>query len=147
MDDNLKELLEQCHLDHIAIAVENLEASVKIYETLGLKFDEKREVVKDQAVTTAFAAVDERAHIELLEPWGDDGPIHQSIKKRGPGLHHLCFRVPNIEEKTTQLVQAGFKLLYEKARLGAGGCLVNFIHPKSTGGVLIEISQKSESAL
>lgn len=144
MNEELKAHLKDCYLDHIAVAVENLEASVKVYEALGLKFDDKREVVTDQAVTTAFAAIDERAHIELLEPWGEDGPIHQSIQKRGPGLHHLCFRVPNVEAKAQELIQAGFKLLYEKARIGAGGCLVNFIHPKSTGGVLIEISQKGE---
>ncbi len=142
MNDELKKYLNDCHLDHIAIAVENLEASVKVYEALGLKFEASREIVKDQAVTTAFAAVDEKAHIELLEPYGEDGPIHQSLKKRGPGLHHLCFRVKDVEQKANQLRNAGFVLLYEKSKMGAGGCLVNFIHPKSTGGVLVEISQK-----
>lgn len=142
MNAEMKKFLEDCHLDHIAIAVENLEASVKVYEALGLKFDDKREVVEDQAVTTAFAAIDEKAHIELLEPWGEDGPIHQSIAKRGAGLHHLCFRVKDVEAKASELRGAGFKLLYEKAKIGAGGCLVNFIHPKSTGGVLVEISQQ-----
>tara|TARA_R110000868_G_scaffold204946_3_gene453178 strand:- start:46221 stop:46703 length:483 start_codon:yes stop_codon:yes gene_type:complete len=144
VNTKLKELLRECHLDHIAISVENLEQSVKIYEALGLSFDDKREVVEEQAVTTAFAHVDERAHIELLEPYGEDGPIHQSIKKRGPGLHHLCFRVKDVEAKASELKQNGFKLLYEKAKVGAGNCLVNFIHPKSTGGVLVEISQKIE---
>lgn len=142
MNDELKKYLDDCHLDHIAITVENLEASVKVYESLGLKFDAAREIVKDQAVTTAFAAVDDKAHIELLEPYGEDGPIHQSLKKRGPGLHHLCFRVKDVEKKAEQLRGAGFVLLYEKSKMGAGGCLVNFIHPKSTGGVLVEISQK-----
>lgn len=142
MNQELKKYLSDCHLDHIAIAVENLESSVKVYEALGLKFEDTREVVKDQAVTTAFAAVDERAHIELLEPYGEDGPIHQSLKKRGPGLHHLCFRVTDVDQKAQQLRDAGFVLLYEKSKVGAGGCLVNFIHPKSTGGVLVEISQK-----
>ena len=144
MNSKLKELLSECHLDHIAISVENLEQSVKTYEALGLKFDDKIEVVKEQAVTTAFAHVDDRAHIELLEPYGEDGPIHQSIKKRGAGLHHLCFRVKDVEQKANDLREHGFKLLYEKAKVGAGNCLVNFIHPKSTGGVLVEISQKIE---
>src|SRR5690606_6446381 len=112
MDSKLKELLSECYLDHIAVAVVDLEASVKVYEALGLKFEDKREVVKDQAVTTAFAAIDERAHIELLEPWGEDGPIHQSIKKRGPGLHHLCFRVRDVKTKASELKAAGFVLLY-----------------------------------
>lgn len=142
MNAELKKYLEDCHLDHIAIAVENLEDSVNVYEALGLKFSSEREVVKDQAVTTAFAAVDDKAHIELLEPFGEDGPIHQSIKKRGPGLHHLCFRVKDVELKAAELREAGFKLLYENSKMGAGGCLVNFIHPKSTGGVLVEISEK-----
>lgn len=145
MKQEIKKYLEDCHLDHVAVSVENLEQSIKIYETLGLKFDDKREVVKEQAVTTAFAAIDDKSHIELLEPWGEDGPIHQSIQKRGAGLHHLCFRVKDVELKASQLRQAGFKLLYDKAKNGAAGCLVNFIHPKSTGGVLIEISQKLES--
>ncbi len=142
MNAEVKKYLEDCHLDHIAIAVENLEASVKVYEALGLKFSAEREVVKDQAVTTAFASVDDKAHIELLEPYGEDGPIHQSLKKRGPGLHHLCFRVKDVEHKAAELRKAGFKLLYDKSKMGAGECLVNFIHPKSTGGVLIEISEK-----
>lgn len=146
MNSETQKYLVDCHLDHVAVTVENLEASVKIYETLGLKFDSAREVVAEQGVTTAFAAIDHLAHIELLEPWGEDGPIHQSIKKRGAGLHHLCFRVKDVEAKASELRAAGFILLYEKSKLGAGNCLVNFIHPKSTGGVLIEISQKMESA-
>jgi methylmalonyl-CoA/ethylmalonyl-CoA epimerase len=99
LDPKINPYLSDCSLDHIAIAVTDLETSVKLYETLGLKFEAKREVVKEQAVTTAFAAIDKQAHLELLEPYGEDGPIHQSIKKRGAGLHHLCFRVPDVEKK------------------------------------------------
>lgn len=137
--------LENCHLDHIAVAVINIDDAQKIYSDLGLVFDSKREVVLDQSVTTAFAAIDQNAHIELLEPFGDSGPIHTYIQKKGPGLHHLCFRVKDIAEKEKELLERGYILLYPRAKMGANSCLVNFIHPKSTGGVLIEISQKMET--
>lgn len=137
--------LEDCHLDHVAVAVSNMDAAVKIYSDLGLVFDSHREVVKDQAVTTAFAPIDQLAHIELLEPYGESGPIHTHIEKRGPGLHHLCFRVSDIVKKEAELRSKGYVLLYPQAKAGANHCMVNFIHPKSTGGVLIEISQKMEA--
>lgn len=133
---------KDCLLDHVAIAVSDLEKSVKIYEDLGLHFAPEREVVESQGVTTAFAAIDENAHIELLCPYGEDGPIHKYIEKKGEGIHHLCFKVPDVEKKAKELRDKGYVLLYDKASMGAGNCLVNFIHPKSTGGVLIEISQK-----
>jgi methylmalonyl-CoA epimerase len=74
-------------------------------------------------------------------PFGESGPIHQYLQKKGEGIHHLCFRVDDIESKSRELTAQGMVLLYEKAQTGAHDCLVNFIHPKSTGGVLIEISQ------
>lgn len=137
--------LKDCYLDHIAVAVTNIDQAQKVYSDIGLVFEPKREIVKDQSVTTAFAQIDEKAHIELLEPYGDSGPIHTYLEKKGPGLHHLCFRVSNIVEKENELRQKGYVLLYPAAKAGANHCLVNFIHPKSTGGVLIEISQKMES--
>ena len=137
--------LEDCFLDHVAIAVEDLEKSVKIYEALGLSFDSSREVVAKEKVTTAFAAIDNNAHIELLEPTDETSVIHQFIQKKGPGLHHLCFRVKDIAEKQKELEEKGFRFLSEKPKDGANHCLVNFIHPKSCGGVLIELSQKKEA--
>lgn len=145
MESELKEALKNIHLDHVAIAVNNLEESVSIYEALGLRFDPNRETVEEQKVTTAFAAIDNNAHLELLESTHEDGPIAKFIQKNGPGIHHLSFRVNNIEEKSNELKSKGFKLIYDSPRIGAGGCLVNFLHPKSTGGVLIEISQKGEN--
>src|SRR5690606_38285360 len=103
--------LEDCFLDHVAIAVEDLEKSVKIYEALGLFFDEKREVVIDQKVTTAFAAIDENAHIELLEPTDESSVIHKFIEKKGAGIHHLCFRVKDIVKKQKELEEKGFVFL------------------------------------
>jgi methylmalonyl-CoA/ethylmalonyl-CoA epimerase len=134
--------LRDCYLDHVAIAVENLEKSVELYTKLGLVFDTKREVVEEQKVKTAFAHIDVNAHVELLEPTSEESAIHKFIAKNGAGIHHLCFRVKDVVEKQSQLTEQGFKFIYATAVHGAGGCLVNFIHPKSTGGVLIEISQK-----
>lgn len=142
MDQNIKNLLKDCHLDHVAIAVEDLDKSQKLYELIGFQFETHREVVESQAVETAFAYVDSNSKIELLCPHGEDGPIHKFLQKNGPGIHHLCFRVSDIEAKTKELREAGLRFIYESSQSGAGGCLVNFIHPKSTGGVLIELSQK-----
>lgn len=136
--------LEDCVLDHIAIAVKDIEASVEIYQAIGLKFDAQREIVEEQKVKTAFAQIDENGHIELLEPTDESSSIHKYIEKKGPGIHHICFRVEDVIAKHKELSSKGFKFIYEEPQKGAGNCLVNFIHPKSTGGVLIEISQKME---
>jgi methylmalonyl-CoA epimerase len=132
---------KDCFLDHVAIAVKNLDQSCKVYTDLGLSFSPNREVVASQGVTTAFAHVDEHAHIELLEPTDESSPIHKFIEKNGEGIHHLCFKVPDVEKKCTELKQLGYRLIYETPVPGANNCLVNFVHPKSTGGVLIEVSQ------
>lgn len=134
--------LKDCVLDHVAIAVKDLEESVAVWESLGLKFADEREVVAEQEVKTAFAPIDENGHIELLEPTASTSSIAKYIDKKGPGIHHICFRVENIETKEKELRDKGFALLYSEPKIGAGNCLVNFIHPKSTGGVLVEISQK-----
>lgn len=131
--------LSDCVLDHIAIAVTSLDR-IKVWEDLGLKFEATREVVADQGVTTAFAPIDQHAHVELLEPTGPDTPIGKFIAKNGEGLHHLCFKVKDVAAKQAEMEAKGYRFIYPAARIGAGGCLVNFIHPKSTGGVLVEIS-------
>lgn len=131
--------LKDCLLDHIAIAVSSLDR-IKIWEDLGLKFEAKRELVADQGVTTAFAPIDQHAHVELLEPTGPDTPIGKFITTKGEGLHHLCFKVSDVAAKQKEMEAKGYRFIYPAARPGAGGCMVNFIHPKSTGGVLIEIS-------
>lgn len=134
--------LKDCVLDHIAIAVNSIPEGKKIYEDLGLHFSDEVETVASQGVTTAFASIDQHAHIELLEPYGEDGPIHKYIAKKGPGIHHICFLVSDVAKKCEDLRSKGYILLNEKPIQGANNCLVNFIHPKSTGGVLIEVSQK-----
>lgn len=129
-------------LDHIAIAVKSIPLTQKIYEDLGLTFSKVIEEVKEQKVLTSFAQIDQNAHIELLQPTSEESTIHKFIESKGEGIHHLCFKVPDVKAKTLELTQKGYKFIYSEPRLGAGGCLVNFIHPKSTGGVLIEISQR-----
>jgi methylmalonyl-CoA epimerase len=131
---------KDCYLDHVAIAVSNLDLAQKIWEDLGLTFQNEREEVPSQNVTTAFAHVGEHAHIELVCPINNSGPIQKFIEKNGEGIHHLCFKVPDVQRKTLELKAAGYKMIYDNPVVGANNCLVNFVHPKSTGGVLVEIS-------
>lgn len=81
-------------------------------------------------------------HIELLEGTSEDSPISKFIEKKGEGVHHLSFEVDEIEKELARLKSEGFQLIDEKPRVGAGGCLIAFVHPKSTNGLLIELSQK-----
>jgi methylmalonyl-CoA/ethylmalonyl-CoA epimerase len=134
--------LKDCVLDHVAIAVKSISHAQKIYEDLGLIFSSELEEVSEQQVLTSFAAIDANAHIELLEPTSESSAIFKFIQTRGEGIHHLCFKVPDVKGKTELLKEKGYKFIYPEPKIGAGGCLVNFIHPKSTGGVLIEISQR-----
>lgn len=138
--------LKDCILDHIAIAVKSIPQAKKVYEDMGLVFAPEIEEVKDQKVLTAFAHVDTNAHIELLEPTSHESAIHKFIETKGEGIHHLCFKVPDVVAKTRELTEKGYRFIYPEPRIGAGGCLVNFMHPKSTGGVLIELSQRPEKA-
>ena len=132
---------KDCFLDHVAIAVKNLDLAQKVYEDLGLSFNSAREVVESQKVTTAFAHIDEHAHIELICPLNGEGPVQKFIEKNGEGIHHLCFKVPDVLKKSEEMKYLGYQLIYAQPIMGANNCLVNFVHPKSTGGVLIEISQ------
>jgi methylmalonyl-CoA/ethylmalonyl-CoA epimerase len=134
--------LQGCILDHIAVAVKDIASAKKIYQDLGLIFSPEIEEVREQMVLTAFAQMDEHAHIELLEATSKDSAIHKFIQAKGEGIHHLCFKVPDVLAKTEELTKKGYRFVYPVPRKGAGGCLVNFIHPKSAGGVLIEISQR-----
>ena len=136
--------LEDCILDHIAIAVKSIPDAKKIYHDLGLNFSPETEEVKEQKVLTAFAQIDLNAHIELIQPTSIDSAVHKFIETKGEGIHHLCFKVQDIEAKTLELLNLGYKFIYPKPRIGAGGCMVNFMHPKSTGGVLIELSQRPQ---
>jgi len=133
-------MIEKTVLDHIGIAVESIDSGLSIYRTLGVEV-EGFEEVEDQKVRVAFLPVGD-ARVELLEPMDDTSPIARHLERRGAGLHHICLRVPDIRAAMAQLSEKGFRLLSEEPLRGAHNCLVCFVHPKSAGGVLIELSQK-----
>jgi len=126
-------------LDHIGIAVKSLDA-VKIYEALGLSIDHV-ETVTTQGVRTAFLSAGD-ANIELLEPTGPASMVAKFIDKRGEGIHHICFRVDDIEAHIGRLKAQGYRLINETPVPGAHGCRVAFLHPAAGNGVLIELSEK-----
>jgi methylmalonyl-CoA/ethylmalonyl-CoA epimerase len=128
-------------LDHIGIAVKNIEESKKLYvDILGL-LHAGSETVAEQKVTTAFFPVGD-TEVELLESTAPDGPIGNYIEKRGEGVQHLAFRVDDLEAALAELKAKGVRLIDEKPRIGAGGAKIAFLHPKSTFGVLVELSQR-----
>ena len=127
-------------LDHIAIAVPNLEEALRFYrDQLGLPCLEIEEVV-EQGVRVAKLDLGS-THLELLEPLSADTPVGKFLHNRGPGLHHICIGVDNILTTLDTLKTTGAKLIDEQPKLGASGARIAFVHPKSTGGVLLEISQ------
>jgi methylmalonyl-CoA/ethylmalonyl-CoA epimerase len=132
-------MTEKPVLDHIGIAVESIHSGLAIYKALGIDVEGVEEV-EDQKVRVAFLPVGD-TRIELLEPTHDTSPIARHLERRGAGLHHICLRVPDIRAAMAQLSEEGYRLLSEEPFEGADGCLVCFVHPKSAGGVLIELSQ------
>ncbi|MBL7665870.1 MAG: methylmalonyl-CoA epimerase [Bacteriovoracaceae bacterium] len=134
--------MEGLHLDHIAIAVQSLAQARKVYEDIGFSFSEHIEEVPSQKVKTQFCQIDKKSRIELLEPTSPESTVAKFIQKKGEGIHHLCFRVEDVKAKQKELAAKGYRFIYEKPVPGADHCLVNFIHPSSTGGILIELSQK-----
>jgi methylmalonyl-CoA/ethylmalonyl-CoA epimerase len=129
-------------LDHIGIAVESIDDSLGIYQALGLEVEDV-EVVPEQGVRVAFLPVGD-SRLELLEPTDESSPVARHLELRGPGIHHLCLRVQDIRSAMAGLVERGCRLLSEEPQRGAHGDLVCFVHPKSTGGVLLELSQRAE---
>jgi methylmalonyl-CoA/ethylmalonyl-CoA epimerase len=128
-------------IDHIGIAVRNFDERKKFWaDVLGLAF-EGSETVEEQNVTTAFFPVGE-SEVELLEPTASDGPIARYLEKKGEGIHHLAFRVENIEAALEELKGKGIKLIDEKPRKGAGGAKIAFLHPESTNGILVELCER-----
>lgn len=127
-------------LDHIAIAVPDLEKAIaRFMEDFGLDY-KGREDVEAAKTSTAFFPVP-ATQIELVHPLNGEGPIAGYLEKRGGGLHHLCFRSDDIEADVARLKEKGYQFLSEAPTLGAHNCKVIFIHPKSCDGVLIEINQ------
>src|ERR1035437_8646937 len=135
--------METTHIEHIGIAVRNLEESIKFYEdTFGLKCYAIEEV-KDQKVRTAFFEVGQ-TKIEFLESTEPDGPISKFIEKRGEGVPHLAFAVKNIESALAETEKKGIQLIDSQLRKGAEGRDSAFLQPKSSLGVLIELCEKKE---
>lgn len=128
-------------IDHLGIAVKDLDTAIAYYqEALGLTC-QGREEVASQKVRTAFFHVGE-VHLELLEPTAPDSPIAKFLEKQGEGLHHIAFRVDGIEAQLQQASAAGVRLIHEVPFEGAANKLVAFLHPKSTHGVLTEFCQE-----
>lgn len=127
-------------IDHVGIAVHSLEEASRLYrDVLGLKAGETEEI-SDQKVRVTFFQVGE-VRVELLEPTAADSPIARFLEKKGPGLHHIAYRVKNLPATLVALKVAGVQLIDETPRDGAGGMKIAFAHPKSTDGVLTEFCE------
>jgi len=130
-------------IDHVGIATAGIKEALSFW-TAGLNLEcVHEESVPSQQVNTAFLPVGE-TNVELLEGTSPESPIAKFVEKRGAGIHHICFEVPDIAVALERLKSCGFQLIDEKPRIGAHGRLVAFVHPKSSGGVLIELCQKVE---
>ncbi len=129
-------------IDHLGIAVNSIEDGKNFWQqTLGLPF-EGAETVVEQKVKTAFFPVGE-SEVELLESTSPDGAVAKFIEKKGQGFQHIAFRVENIEAALDELKGKGIQLIDQQPRIGAGGAKIAFLHPKATGGVLVELCERS----
>ncbi|MGC8762895.1 MAG: methylmalonyl-CoA epimerase [Acidobacteriota bacterium] len=126
-------------IEHIGVAVASLAEGRSFYEALGIPCAGEEEV-PEQKVKAAFFSVGE-SRVELLESTDPQGPVGKFLAKRGPGLHHLCIEVPDLEAVLEGLKAKGYALLDERPRIGAGGRKVAFVHPKSAAGVLLELTE------
>jgi methylmalonyl-CoA epimerase len=130
-------------IDHIGVAVEDIDAALALYERDYEMTLVHREVVESQGVEAVLLDVGEN-HVELLAPLGPDTPVGKFLAKRGPGMHHVAYQVDDIETALASLRDAGLRLIDETPRVGIRGSLVAFLHPKSSGGVLTEIVQPAK---
>ena len=138
-------------LDHVGIAAPNLDAATPFWSLIGLAQGQHDETVDDQGVTTRFFSTDDApdrppAKIELLEPTGPNTPIGRFLERRGAGVQQVCFRVGDLEGLIEHLMAHGVQMIDETPRAGAGGMRIAFVHPKSTGGVLVELASRDEQA-
>lgn len=130
-------------IEHLGIAVKNIEESAKIYETLLGSACYKIEEVASEGVKTAFYQVGD-SKIELLEATREDSPIAKFIEKKGPGIHHIAFDVTDIYAEIERLKGEGFILINEEPKAGADNKIIAFLHPKSTDGILVELCQDAK---
>lgn len=131
-------------VDHIGIAVRSIAEGLDVYRALGLEVAH-REELPDQGVVTAFLPVGD-ARLELLEPTAPDSPVGRFLAKRGPGLHHICLAVPDLERALEDLSRRGFRLIHRSPVPGADGRRVAFLHPEAGHGVLLELSEDPRPA-
>jgi methylmalonyl-CoA epimerase len=130
-------------VDHIGVAVDDLDAFIKLYsEQLGMPL-EHRETVAEQGVEAALLGVGD-SHVELLAPLAEDTPVGKFLAKRGPGIHHAAYRCADVAAALESCKQRGLRVIDEKPRHGIRGSLVAFLHPASTGGVLTELVQPAD---
>ena len=133
------------YLDHIGIACDDLDQSSNFWKLIGLLQGDD-ELVEDQGVVTRFFSTSSNdpitPKIELLQPTGPDTPIGKFLSKRGPGVQQVCFRVEDLEAMIALLLKNDIQMIDNEPRKGAHGALIAFVHPKSTGGVLVELAQK-----
>jgi methylmalonyl-CoA/ethylmalonyl-CoA epimerase len=130
-------------IDHVGVAVEDIDSALALYrDALGMPLVH-RETLADQGVDAALLDVGD-AHVELMAPLGPETAVGKFLARRGPGLHHVAYRVDDVEEVLNALAAAGLRLIDERPRTGIRGSRVAFLHPASTGGVLTEIVQPAE---
>lgn len=131
-------------IDHVGVAVEDIDSALAVYrDALGMPLVH-RETVAEQGVDAALLDVGD-GHVELLQPLGPDTAVGKFLARHGPGLHHVAYRVPDIEQALNALAAAGMRLIDERPRTGIRGSRVAFVHPASTGGVLTEIVQPRDN--
>ena len=139
------------HIDHIGIATNDLESASNFWKLLGLIQGSEDETVIEQGVTTRFFSTSQPDNsveehppmVELLQPTSAETPIGNFLAKRGPGIQQLCFRVEKLQQLIDYLLDNGIQMIDAEPKLGAGGSKIAFVHPKSTGGVLVELKQSN----
>ncbi len=125
-------------IDHIAIVVEDIDAALGFWrDTLGLELDHVEDVPEQKSMVAFLPTAG--SEVELVEPTTDDSGVARYLQKRGPGMHHICFEVDDIEAALAQMKTKGVRLINETPTLGAGGKKIAFVHPESTNGVLVEL--------
>ena len=131
-------------IDHIGVAVEDIDEAVTLYrDRLGMR-EQHRETVEEQGVNAVLMEIGE-GHVELISPLAADTAVGKFLERNGPGLHHVAYQTDDIDSRLDQLREAGLRLIDEQPRTGIRGSRVAFVHPKATGGVLTEIVEPAEA--
>ena len=134
--------IEPGPVDHVGIAVSDLDGAVERYRELLGAAVVHRERVESQGVEVVFLEIAGSTRIELLSPLGDETPVGRFLERRGPGLHHVCYRVDDLEAALESLDAAGARLVDRRPRRGAAGSRIAFVHPEAFDGVLVELKQR-----